>query len=100
MKKWLIMLNIHIEMVAFQMTEKLICKNLNYMLAAQFTAESKQLQAQSNVDLCQTHNRQFRNASVAARNLKDHDRLNQLVHTNEACRLVKHKGIPAMMYWQ
>ena len=69
------------------------------MLAAQFAVENKQLDDQSNIALRQTRGRQFRNENVTAGHLKDPAKLNQLVQTNDAYRLLRQvRGTPA--YWQ
>ena len=52
-------------------------KDVDYMLAAQFAVESKQLEDQTNIALRQTHGRQFKNKNVTAGDLKDPVKLNQ-----------------------
>ena len=74
-------------------------KDVDYMLAAQFVVESKQLEDQANTAIRQTKGRQNRNQNVTAGHLKDPEKLHLLVQTNDAYRLLKQvRGTPA--YWQ
>ena len=74
-------------------------QNVEYLLAAQYAVEQKQLSDMVSVVLRQTKGRNYRGERVTAGILKDKEMLQQMIQKDEAYRYLKQvRGTPS--YWQ
>ena len=73
-------------------------KNVEYLLAAQYAVEQKQVNDVTNIVLRQTRGRAYRGQKITAGILKDRQKLQQMVERDEACHMLKDvRGTQA--YW-
>ena len=74
-------------------------KDIDYLLAAQYTVESKQIKDDLQISLRQTHGKTFKNRQVNAGLLKFSANLDAMIRTDTAFRFLKNvRGSPA--YWK